>query len=213
MVLHKLTQVLQFDTRGVALLGGISEQVIASVESMAKAGGGEERKSSLASGWTVQADTASTPETSDEAVLASNQAATASDPRDADAAGGVGAAGDSHDDDVLGEGEQGGEEQLSNAALVLLGVFGGVYLLYAWTWLSWAQFYSTQNPSAAGAGGALGAALQQIVYWAAPLAPIMWFLTALIMNRGSGFRKTLLWIIIGAVVLVPLPFFSGAGGN
>lgn len=98
----------------------------------------------------------------------------------------------------------------SNAALVFLGVLGGVYLLYAWIWLSWAQSFASFNAQAAGAAGSLGGALQQFVIWLAPLAPILWFAAAVLMNRGS-FKKTVLWVLIGALLLLPLPVFSGVG--
>lgn len=144
----------------------------------------EPRESALASGWTVEA--AGEPEPA---------AADAETQTDADA-------------EPQAEAEQPG--QLSNLALVLFGVVGGLYLLYAWIWLSWAQFYASQNSQVAEGSGSLGSVLQQIVFWAAPLAPVLWFAAAMLLNRGS-MRKTVLWLGIGAVLLVPLPVFSGGG--
>lgn len=153
----------------------------------------ETRESVLASGWTVEAD----PESAaPEAV-----AAPAASPNDADA--GAASRGDGSDAE--------GRPQLSNGALVMLGVFGGLYLLYAWIWLSWAQYYAGVNAELAAASGALGALLQQLVFWAAPLAPLLWFLAALLLNREAGARRMALWIVIGAVVLLPLPVFAGGG--
>lgn len=161
---------------------------------MAKAEGGEERESSIASGWTVHADPvrATDSEPAEEpAALQVGPDAADSVPEEPDAAEPA--------------------QQLSNAALVLLGVFGGLYLLYAWIWLSWAQFYAVQNASVAESSGSLGAVLQQLVFWAAPLAPILWFFSVLVLCRGAGMRRLTLWILIGAVVLLPLPVFGGGG--
>ena len=43
--------------------------------------------------------------------------------------------------------------QLSNGALVLLGVVGGLYLLYTWVWFSWANYYSQMNSAVAEGSG------------------------------------------------------------
>lgn len=101
--------------------------------------------------------------------------------------------------------------QLSNLAVVLLGLTGGLFLLYAWIWLSWAQHYSAVNAAVAAGSGSIGGVLQQIVFWIAPLAPILWFVAALVIHRRNSRRLALL-IAIGLIVLVPLPalFSSGA---
>lgn len=159
----------------------------------------ESRASALASGWTVQGD--ADPEAEGPAPSAAESALESDAAPVADAADGEALASEVE--------EQRG--QLSNAALVLLGVFGGLYLLYAWVWLSWAQFYASANAEVASASGSLGGALQQLVFWAAPLAPILWFLAAVLLNRGAGIRRLALWIVIGAIVLLPLPVFGGGG--
>lgn len=197
---------------------------------MAQAGRRGERKSSIASGWTVQADPAETvdPEPSGDpdasAVGRSAPAGSAVSSRPGAAAGLAGtaepidAAGTEHrvgpaeaaEDAAAAEtAEPAG--QLSNLALVLLGVFGGLYLLYAWIWLSWAQFYAETSAALAENSGSLGAVLQQVVFWAAPLAPILWFLSVLLLNRGAGTARLALWIGVGVVVLLPYPIFSGGG--
>ncbi|WP_427871076.1 hypothetical protein [Leucobacter luti] len=101
--------------------------------------------------------------------------------------------------------------QLSNMALVMLGVLGGLYLLYSWVWLSWAQYYASVNQEVAATSGSLGSVLQQTVFWAAPLAPVLWFLAVLVLHRRAGTGKMALWLVIGAVVLFPLPVLSGGG--
>ncbi|WP_336651398.1 MULTISPECIES: hypothetical protein [unclassified Leucobacter] len=156
---------------------------------------GEERESAIASGWTVHADP-----------LPAADHAPAADDTPSEAAGsGI----DDGSVDAADSEADAPPAQLSNAALVLLGVFGGLYLLYAWIWLSWAQFYAGQNASVAESSGSLGAVLQQIVFWAAPLAPILWFAAAMVLCRGAGMRRLTIWIVIGAVVLLPLPVFGG----
>ncbi|MBO1902124.1 hypothetical protein J4H92_09210 [Leucobacter weissii] len=99
-------------------------------------------------------------------------------------------------------------EQLGNGTLVLLGVIGGLYLLYTWVWLSWANHYAGLNAELAGDAGVLGSILQQTMYWAAPLAPALWFFSALLLNRGERTWRLALWLVIGAIVLVPLPMFD-----
>lgn len=150
---------------------------------------GEERESSLASGWTVRA-----VPSPDEAALVSAPAEVSE--------------GSETSEGAL-EAAPERPNQVSNAALVLLGVFGGLFLLYAWIWMSWAQYYAPVNANLAKAAGALGGPAQQIVFWLAPLAPILWFAATLFMNWGKGMRRLVLWLVIGAIVLVPLPIFSG----
>lgn len=160
----------------------------------------EARESALASGWTVEADP-------DPAADAASVDGAPAEPRPhaADAPD----ASDALDEATAETVEP--RPQLSNGALVLLGVFGGLYLLYAWVWLSWARYYAGVNAELAAASGSLGSVLQQIVFWAAPLAPLLWFLAALLLNRGGSTRRLALWIVIGAIVLLPLPVFAGGG--
>lgn len=175
---------------------------------MRKKANREPRESSLASGWTVEADPTAAP-----AEQAVNRGEETVD-RDESAAGRgerTGAPADHLMDAEATEGtpaldgEEAAATQLSNGALVLLGVIGGLYLLYTWVWFSWASYYSQVNSAVAEGSGVIGAVLQQIVFWAAPLAPALWFLSAFALNRAASTWKLALWLIIGAVVLVPLP--------
>lgn len=101
---------------------------------------------------------------------------------------------------------------LSNGALVLLGVFGGLYLIYAWGWFIIAQAYSSLNTAAAAGSGAIGGVLQQTVFWAAPLAPVLWFAVSLLFSRGGRTKRLALLLTVGAVVLLPLPMLIARGG-
>lgn len=168
----------------------------------------ESRESALASGWRVEAEPNAT----------------------VDGPAQAGLSGSTHPDDsatrvsVLSEGEDGSSPDtaltqdpgtspsISNGALVVLGVFGGLYLLYSWGWFIIAQAYAEMNAYAAAGSGSVGSALQQIVFWAAPLAPALWFFVSLVVSRG-GRTKRLAWsLFLGAIVLVPLPMLIAQGG-
>ena len=82
---------------------------------------------------------------------------------------------------------------------MILGVLGGVYLLYAIGWLIWAI---TPAPE-------LADPVAQFMYglgrWLAVAAPALWFGTVLWLAAEHR-RARLLWLIAGAVLLVPIPF-------
>lgn len=143
------------------------------------------RESSIASGWTVEDQ----PETQAEAQAHTEPAASeASDPR------------------LL---EEPGEAQreLSSAALVLFGLLGGLYLLYAYVWFSWAN--ASAQVAAETTEQDFWGVLQQVTYWLAPLAPILWCITVFVLGRGQKLVRTVIWLLLGLVVLVPLPMFGG----
>ncbi|MFC7765016.1 hypothetical protein [Leucobacter soli] len=91
---------------------------------------------------------------------------------------------------------------------MLFGVIGGLYLLYTIVWLSWAKYYSDANAAIAEASGVVGSVFQQVLFWLAPFAPVLWFLSVLLRLRGARTRTLLIWLLVGAVVLVPLPMFE-----
>lgn len=101
---------------------------------------------------------------------------------------------------------------LSSGALVVLGVFGGLYLLYAWGWFIIAQAYASVNAIAAAGAGTVGGVLQQVVFWAAPLAPVLWFAASLFFSRGGRTKRLVMFLFIGAIVLLPLPMLIARGG-
>lgn len=162
----------------------------------------EPRESSLASGWTVEADPSAAPQGERNVPQ--------------------GVPGGAQEVPLSIENEGSGESsiqgaastvQLSNGALVLLGVVGGLYLLYTWVWFSWANYYSQMNSAVAEGSGAIGAVLQQAVFWAAPFAPALWFIAAYLLCRASRTWNLALWLLIGAVVLLPLPALVTVGGS
>ena len=89
--------------------------------------------------------------------------------------------------------------QPGSAELVLLGVLGGVYLIYSIGWLI----------SATSAPPELVDPVAQFMYslgrWLAVAAPALWFATVLWLAAEHR-RARLLWLLAGAVLLVPVPF-------
>lgn len=148
------------------------------------------RESALASGWTVEGDAPDTDQVPAPTPLVANPAL-GRDPAGAEPAA---------------DGAQANESDgLSNAAIVLLGAFGGIYLLYSWGWFIVAQAYSAVNSSTAAGSGIVGGVLQQIIFWAAPVAPAAWLITAILLTRGRGTGRLALALVVGAIVLIPLP--------
>ena len=89
--------------------------------------------------------------------------------------------------------------QTGSAELVVLGVLGGVYLLYTIGWLIVA--IGEQQPFAD--------PVAQFMYglgsWFAVVAAPLWFGAVLWLASGHR-RARLIWLIVGAVLLVPIPF-------
>lgn len=150
------------------------------------------RESSLASGWTVEGQPAAEPQR--RAPQTVKRAETSGDPRPEAA------------DSTEPTGES---TQLSSGALVLLGLIGGVYLLFTFVWFSWANAAATANAAVIETSGSLGGVLQQIVFWIAPFAPALWFASVLVLCRGARVRRMVAWLVLGLVALVPLPMFGG----
>ncbi len=87
----------------------------------------------------------------------------------------------------------------SSVELVALGVLGGVFLLYAIGWLV----------AALGEQPFFDDPVAQFMYalgsWFAVLAAPLWFGAVLWLASGHR-RARLIWLIIGAVLLLPVPF-------
>jgi hypothetical protein len=98
-----------------------------------------------------------------------------------------------------------GRTPMSSPALVGLGILSGVYLLYTIGWFI-------------GVGrleNSLTAPLAQFMFslgtWLAIAAPAVWFASSFWLTRGKP-RLRWTWLILGAVLLAPLPFIAGSGG-
>ncbi|MBB2974692.1 hypothetical protein FHX49_000233 [Microbacterium endophyticum] len=97
---------------------------------------------------------------------------------------------------------------MGNAALVTLGVLGGVYLLWTIGWLlgglrlaDYAQFLVSPVGF-------------QVSLWLAVAASPIWFLTVFLLTRRSKLWLRLSMLIVGVLVLLPWPFIMvGAVGT
>jgi hypothetical protein len=85
---------------------------------------------------------------------------------------------------------------------VLLGVFGGVYLLYTLGWIL--SVLRVQNTAAE----PLSQFMFALGMWLAVLAPALWFGVTFALTRGRA-RARLVWLLIGTVVLLPVAFVAG----
>lgn len=101
----------------------------------------------------------------------------------------------------------------SSYALMLLGVFGGLYLLYTWGWFEVARAYAAMNTITAGASGIIGGVLQHIIFWIAPLAPLAWFAVSYVLTKHRGMLALFLALLGGAIVLLPLPMIFGGSAQ
>ncbi len=92
-------------------------------------------------------------------------------------------------------------EGLSSAALISLGVLGGIYLLYSVGWFVGGM--RVHNLS-----GLLGieTAVTIPVLVLAVAAPAIWFTAAYVLTRSSRAWIRFAWLVAGALLLVPWPF-------
>lgn len=108
------------------------------------------------------------------------------------------ASGIDHDDQPQG---------ISTATLLLFGILGGVYLLYTIGWVLGGV--GMQLPVTF----TLPVPLYQGALWLAVLAPALWFVAVLAATRGSRAWVRIVWLVAGAVLLVPWPFVVSGGGG
>ena len=93
-------------------------------------------------------------------------------------------------------------EGLGTAALVAIGVVGGVYLLFAVGWLIGGLRLQGRYP-------VLQAdAMYQGALWLAAAAPLIWFATTIFATRKTRAWARWAWLIAGVVLLVPWPFLT-----
>jgi hypothetical protein len=92
---------------------------------------------------------------------------------------------------------------MSAVVLVCLGVLGGIYLLYTIGWFaSWQRLvYVGTDPLELAAFH-----IQQVL---AILAPPSWFVATIFFSRDRKSAVRLLWLVIGALLLVPWSFTFG----
>jgi hypothetical protein len=98
-------------------------------------------------------------------------------------------------------------QAISTVTLLLLGILGGIYLLYTVGWILGG--IRMQLPVTF----TLPVPLYQGALWLAVLAPALWFVAVLAATRGSRSWVRVVWLIAGAVLLVPWPFVVSGGGG
>jgi len=149
----------------------------------------------LAPGW----KTVGKPVPLDGASDATGAAASAAVEGEVAASDEAGAEGTSASTSATDEVEAEAAAQPSSAELVLSGMLGGVYLVYAIGWLFWATSPAPE----------LADPVAQFMFglgrWFAVLAPALWFGAVLWLAAGRR-RARLIWLLAGAVLLVPVPF-------
>ena len=92
--------------------------------------------------------------------------------------------------------------QLPSWALVVFGLFAGVYLLFSVAWLVIAL-----NPPVA-ISDPVGSFMWVGSLWLATFGGIIWFLSTLALGASRSVAWRLMMLLIGAIVLVPWPYLS-----
>lgn len=92
----------------------------------------------------------------------------------------------------------------SAVVLVSLGILGGIYLLYTIGWfVSWQRFlYASADELEL-----IAFHVQQVL---AIVGAPLWFVVTLLLTRERKPQVRLLWLLVGALVLIPWPFVFGS---
>jgi hypothetical protein len=99
-------------------------------------------------------------------------------------------------------------EPMGNVALVTSGLLGGIYLLYVIGWIIGGLRVSKVADALVAVGGQapiMWSSGNVVGVWLAALAPVLWFVTVWIVTRRSRAWVRWVWLIAGAVLLVPWP--------
>lgn len=88
----------------------------------------------------------------------------------------------------------GDEGPLGSGPLIGFGVLGGLYLLYTVAWLISASVLAVADPAS------------EVMRALAIVAPALWFVATLWLGQSARNRTKFVWLVIGAVVLIPWPF-------
>ena len=94
----------------------------------------------------------------------------------------------------------GEREPMGNTALIGFGILGGVYLLYIVGWIFGGLRLQGQ------ARYLVTDVMFQGSLWLAILAPALWFATTLLLTRRARPWLRIVWLVAGAVLLIPWPF-------
>jgi hypothetical protein len=93
----------------------------------------------------------------------------------------------------------------ASAALVGMGILAGIYLLYAIGWFIGVSRIS--NPLT----DPVGQFMFSLGAWTAVASPLVWFGATFQLTRDRP-RTRVVFLLLGVVLLAPLPFIIGAGG-
>ncbi|MEY4102236.1 MAG: hypothetical protein RIR88_370 [Actinomycetota bacterium] len=111
------------------------------------------------------------------------------------------ASGEAHVDST----EDTGPVGLSSFALLAFGVLGGIYLLFSVAWLITVLRNPTQFDDP------LGNFMFVAGLWMAMLTPAAWFGAVLYLGRAKPAWVRLLFLVVGAALVIPWPFITWAG--
>lgn len=102
-------------------------------------------------------------------------------------------------------------QTMGNAALLGLGIFGGVFLLYAVGWfiaagrMEYPAIMLLNGGLSANSEALLGTIMFQVLKWASILAPAVWFGVVFVLTRNSRAWVRFAWLAAGAFLLIPWP--------
>jgi hypothetical protein len=97
--------------------------------------------------------------------------------------------------------------QLSSAALITLGIIGGIYLLYT---IGWAIVVARTTVTFFPLDSLFLEVCFKIGQFLSIAAAPLWFVSTLLLTQKRAWRSRLGWLLLGAFVLVPWPFIQGA---
>jgi hypothetical protein len=97
--------------------------------------------------------------------------------------------------------------QLSSAALVTLGIVGGMYLLYT---IGWAIVVARTTVTFFPLDSVFLEVCFRIGQFLSIAAAPLWFVSTLLLTQRRTWRSRLGWLLLGIFVLVPWPFIQGA---
>lgn len=102
-------------------------------------------------------------------------------------------------------GEESENQVAASVALVGMGILAGIYLLYAAGWFIGVS--RVGNPLT----DPVGKFMFSLGAWTAVASPLIWFGAAFQLTRHRP-RTRVVVLLLGVVLLAPLPFIIGAGG-
>jgi hypothetical protein len=110
---------------------------------------------------------------------------------------------DSADDSADSTDDSAAAPAMSAPMLLAIGILAGAYLLYTAGW------FTSAVRNIAMPVGVLDVFMFQLREYLAVLAPPAWFGATLLLTRHTKPVTRLLWLVLGAIVLLPIPFILG----